>query len=117
MTTKPILQIAALVVFGAVGVGSVQLTAEPASASPAPAAQSAAVTFSSKCASCHNGDGTGKIAGTPNFTDAAWQASRSDAQLANSIKNGKGSIMPAWGKQFSDAQIAALVAHVRKFKK
>ncbi len=80
------------------------------------AAQSAAKIYSSKCAGCHGPDGSGVIAGTPNFTSAEWQASRTDAQLAESIKNGKGKIMPAWAKQLSDAQIADLVKHTRSFK-
>ena len=81
------------------------------------AAQSASRVFSSKCSGCHGPDGSGNIAGTPNFTSAEWQASRSDAQLLESIRNGKGKIMPAWGKQLSDAQISALVRHVRSLKK
>jgi cytochrome c oxidase cbb3-type subunit 3 len=81
------------------------------------AAQSGAKVYSSKCAGCHGPDGSGNISSAPNFTDAEWQASRTDAQLAESIKNGKGKIMPAWGKQLSDAQITELVQHVRSLKK
>jgi cytochrome c oxidase cbb3-type subunit III len=81
------------------------------------AAQSAARVFASKCSGCHGPDGAGNIAGTPNFTSAEWQASRTDEKLAESIKNGKGRIMPAWGKQLTDAQIAGLVQHIRSLKK
>lgn len=81
------------------------------------AAQSAAKIYSSKCAGCHGPDGSGVIAGTPNFTSAEWQASRTDAQLAESIKNGKGKIMPAWAKQLTDAQITELVHYTRSLKK
>jgi cytochrome c oxidase cbb3-type subunit 3 len=81
------------------------------------AAQSAARIFSSKCSGCHGPDGSGNIAGTPNFTSAEWQSSRSDAQLLASIRDGKGKVMPAWGKQLSEAQISALVRHVRGLKK
>jgi cbb3-type cytochrome c oxidase subunit III len=83
----------------------------------ASAVQSAARVYASKCSGCHAPDGTGSLAGAPNFTSAEWQASRSDAQLAGSIKNGRGKLMPAWGEELSDAQISALVRHVRGFKK
>lgn len=84
---------------------------------PAAAAQSPARVYASKCAGCHGADGAGLIAGTPDFTSAEWQASRSDAQLAAGIKNGRGKLMPAWGKQLSDGQINGLVGHIRRFKK
>jgi len=81
------------------------------------AAQSVGRIFSSKCSGCHGPDGTGNIAGTPNFSSAEWQASRTDAQLVESIRSGKGKIMPAWGKQLSDAQVSGLVQYVRGLKK
>ena len=81
------------------------------------AAQSAARIFSSKCSGCHGPDGSGNIAGTPNFSNAEWQSSRTDAQLLESIRNGKGKIMPAWGKQLSETQISGLVRYVRGLKK
>jgi cytochrome c oxidase cbb3-type subunit 3 len=79
--------------------------------------QSPARIFASKCAGCHGPDGSGNIAGTPNFTDAGWQAGKTDAELAASIKDGKGKIMPAWGRTLTDAQITGLVAHIRSLKK
>lgn len=69
---------------------------------------------------CHgadgHGDGTASKALKPpprNFHDAAYMSTRTDAQLAEVIKNGKGA-MPAWKAQLSDEQVNALVAHVRK---
>jgi cytochrome c oxidase cbb3-type subunit 3 len=81
------------------------------------AAQSPGRVYASKCAGCHGADGKGLIAGTPDMSSAEWQGSRSDAQLFGSIKNGRGKLMPAWGKQLSDAQINALVGHIRGLKK
>lgn len=83
----------------------------------ASAVQSAARIYASKCASCHAPDGTGNIAGTPNFTNTEWHASRTDAQLHGSIKNGRGKLMPAWSGELTDAQISGLVKHVRGLKK
>lgn len=87
------------------------------SATEVEAAPTAARIFASKCAGCHAPDGKGNIGGTPNFRDAAWQASRTDDHLLASIRDGKGDLMPAWGGQFTPAQIAALVRHVRSLKR
>ena len=81
------------------------------------AAQSPGRVYTSKCAGCHGADGKGLIAGTPDFSSGQWQSSRSDAQLFASIKDGRGKLMPAWGKQLSDAQINALVGHIRGLKR
>jgi cytochrome c oxidase cbb3-type subunit 3 len=83
----------------------------------ASAVQSAARVFASKCSGCHGADGTGNIAGAPNFTNAEWPASRTDAQLTGSIKSGRGKLMPAWSGELSDAQISGLVKHVRSLNK
>ncbi len=105
-----------VVVLFLLGLASAGLVAEgPASASVP--AQSPARVYASKCAGCHGADGAGLLAGAPDFTSAEWQASRSDVELSNSIKNGRGKLMPAWGEQLSDEQIAGLVRHVRSFKK
>src|SRR5262249_26045223 len=50
--------------------------------------------FQQRCVKCHGADGTGKPARgrlpeIPNFTEASWQARRSDAQLLASILDGK----------------------------
>ena len=89
----------------------------PSAATPVDAAPTAARIFASKCASCHAPDGKGNIGGTPNFRDAAWHASRTDDHLIASIRDGKGNLMPAWGKELTPAQIVALVRHVRSLKK
>ena len=48
------------------------------------------------CIRCHGVDGRGvwDIPGVPNFTDVRWQASRSDAQRARIILEGRGAVMP-----------------------
>ena len=51
-----------------------------------------------------------------NFTDPAFQAARTDAQLTSSITDGK-SPMPAFGQQLSPAEIKALVAYIRQMAK
>ena len=89
----------------------------PSATKPIEAAPSAARIYASKCASCHAPDGKGNIGGTPNFRDGGWHASRSDDSLIASIRDGKGNLMPAWGKELTPAQIVALVRHVRSLKR
>lgn len=79
----------------------------------------AATIFNSKCAFCHNKDGRGKpnwrAKGMPDFTDPNWQKSRTDQQITETIKNGKGKYMPPWKEKLSEEQIKALVGYVRAF--
>jgi len=77
--------------------------------------------YSAKCAICHAKDGRGlpnwRSKGQPDFTDAKWQKSRTDAQIAEATKNGKGKYMPAFKTKLSDEDIAAVVARVRALAK
>ena len=76
--------------------------------------------FDSVCAQCHGRDGRGGVPameGQPaprNFCDAAFQASRSDAELKQAIRAGKGP-MPQFGALFDDGQLTVLVAYIRGF--
>jgi mono/diheme cytochrome c family protein/uncharacterized membrane protein len=76
--------------------------------------------FGQYCVKCHRADGTGsevrrRQPEIPNFTDPAWQARRSDAQLVASILGGKGKEMPPFREKISDDQARGLVAYVRAF--
>jgi mono/diheme cytochrome c family protein len=77
--------------------------------------------FVNACSRCHGQDGAGGepvFAGGPvprNFRDHDFQLSRTDEQLKMSIRNGRGSGMPAFDTTLDDAQLAALVAHIRSF--
>jgi mono/diheme cytochrome c family protein len=76
--------------------------------------------FDSVCATCHGRDGRGGVPsaeGQPpprNFCDAAFQASRSDVELKQSIRSGKGP-MPPFGALFDDEQLSLLVGYIRGF--
>jgi mono/diheme cytochrome c family protein len=82
--------------------------------------KAAAALYRPLCQSCHGADGRAARlrAGrspVPDFTDPVWQASRTDAQLAASILNGRGSEMPAFDDRVSAAQARELVAYIRAF--
>ena len=74
-----------------------------------------ASVFKQKCSTCHGPDGRGlATAGTPNFTDPKVQASLTDEQIVETIKNGKkDTMMPAWAGKLSDQQISAVASYVR----
>ena len=85
-----------------------------------PVADGAAL-YAAKCATCHGKDGRGipswRKKGQPDLTDATWQRSQTDAQIAAATKNGKGKYMPAFKSKLSDEEIAAVVARIRAFGK
>jgi mono/diheme cytochrome c family protein len=78
--------------------------------------------YLSLCAKCHGSDGRGGVPaaeGLPapsNFTDRSFQTSRTDDQLKQAIKQGKGP-MPPFGALLDDTQTANLVLYVRSFDK
>jgi mono/diheme cytochrome c family protein len=79
--------------------------------------------FATKCALCHgpsgHGDGVASKALNPkprNFHDATYMSGRTDDQLLEVIREGKGA-MPAWGKSgaLTEAQMRSVLAHIRGF--
>src|SRR6202795_4826026 len=78
--------------------------------------------FKEYCAKCHGEDGKastpkGKQLMARDFTDAEFQASKTDAQLVKTVTKG-GEDMPAFGKKLAKEQIETLVKDdVRGFGK
>jgi cytochrome c6 len=84
-------------------------------------AQDAPALYKSKCAACHGPDGagnvpTGKSLGVTDLTSADVQK-QTDAQLTDSIANGKGKKMPAYKGKITDDQIKGLVGYIRELAK
>ena len=86
--------------------------------------------FKFYCAQCHGpsgkGDGPNVTKNFPvsprNFTSAAEMNKLSDADLKNVILDGgpaasKSPMMPPWGKTLSEAEVDALIKHLRKLCK
>jgi mono/diheme cytochrome c family protein len=74
--------------------------------------------YTGSCAVCHGakGDGRGVFGRTtyPDATDLTGVSNKSDAQLFWIIKNGLGfTAMPAFGQQYKDDEIWAMVAYIR----
>jgi mono/diheme cytochrome c family protein len=90
-----------------------------AGAGPERAAERAEQTYRTACGRCHGADGKGGVApegvnAPRNFCDATFQASRTDDELKQVIRRGKGA-MPGFGNLFSDVDLEALVGKIRSF--
>ena len=78
----------------------------------AQADKDAANIFNSTCGWCHQGNG--RVAG--GIGPKLMNSPRSDEYIVNRIKSGKEGAMPAFGAQFSEAQIQALLRYIRNLK-
>jgi hypothetical protein len=69
------------------------------------------------CIRCHGVDGRGvwDIPGIPNFTYTVWQSSRSDAQIARIIVEGRGAVMPQFRGTLSLEEAWAMARYLRTF--
>lgn len=88
---------------------------EPSSAEQGPAAAEA--TYRRYCIGCHGSDGRGNAGLGADFTLPGGALTKSDAELIASVRNGRRgatSTMPAHSPVLSDAQIAAVVSHVKQ---
>ena len=82
-------------------------------------------TWDKQCAKCHGADGKGdtkmgKKLEVKDYTDAKVQAGMKDEEMTKVIKEGKKDGDKTKMKAFADlgdAEIKALVAHIRGFKK
>ncbi len=93
-----------------------------------PAAFDAAASYAMICSSCHGptgaGDGPGAAALTPkpaNFTDPAFWADKTDAELTKAIREGGASVgksasMPPWGSVYDEAKAEALVGYLKTLR-
>ncbi|HEY2732427.1 MAG TPA: cytochrome c, partial [Polyangiales bacterium] len=95
-------------------------TAEPEAPEQGGEDRAADALYNVSCASCHGRDGHGQGPGRPpgaqlpDFTSPQFQAQRSDAQLSQVIREGRG-LMPPFAKQVNEQGQAALVARIRRF--
>src|SRR5438552_10082182 len=99
--------------------GQASTPAAGGSTSTATAGDLGAQVYAQRCALCHgptgHGDGPAAASLNPkprNHTDGSYMNNRTDDQMLEVIRNGKGA-MPAWGKVLSDEEIHAVLKHVR----
>ena len=69
--------------------------------------------FAEQCAACHGEDGKGnKELGAPNLSDAIWLYGANKQTVMESIKTGRGGVMPAWAGRLDTAAIKSLTLYV-----
>jgi ubiquinol-cytochrome c reductase cytochrome b subunit len=80
----------------------------------------AAAAYRQNCLTCHGVDGRGTdmrptMPAIPDFTSREWQRKRTSAQLAASVHDGKGGLMPSFGDRMTANDIRDLIIYVRAF--
>src|SRR5262245_23301660 len=69
--------------------------------------------FNEQCAACHGADGKGKAdLGAPNLTDALWLYGGTKDAIVESIRTGRGGMMPQWVNRLDPVTIKALAVYV-----
>jgi cytochrome c oxidase cbb3-type subunit III len=69
--------------------------------------------FAEQCAACHGADAKGKQEqGAPNLTDAIWLYGDSRQAILESIRTGRGGVMPAWAGRLDPVTLKALAVYV-----
>jgi cytochrome c oxidase cbb3-type subunit 3 len=69
--------------------------------------------FAEQCTTCHDADGKGsKEFGAPNLTDAIWLYGGSKAAIVESIRTGRGGVMPAWAGRLDPVTVKSLAVYV-----
>lgn len=66
------------------------------------------------CYGCHGGRGGGGMG--PSLRDQTWVYGSSDADIYNSIAQGRAKGMPAWGMKIPQDQIWQLVAYIKSMR-
>ena len=72
-----------------------------------------AKVFADQCASCHGPDGKGnQDQGAPNLTDDIWLYGGSRQAIVESIRTGRGGMMPAWVGRLDPVTLKSLAVYV-----
>jgi cytochrome c oxidase cbb3-type subunit III len=66
------------------------------------------------CAGCHGEHGGGGMG--PSLRDIDWLYGHADAQIYDSIAQGRANGMPTWGRRLSQDQIWRLVTYIKTFR-
>jgi cytochrome c oxidase cbb3-type subunit III len=66
------------------------------------------------CSGCHGGRAGGGMG--PSLRDADWLYGSTDAQIFDSIAEGRAHGMPAWGTRLPEDQIWKMVAYVKSLR-
>jgi cytochrome c oxidase cbb3-type subunit III len=69
--------------------------------------------FAANCVACHGADGKGSAKlGAPDLTDELWLYAGDKLTVMETIRNGRGGVMPAWAKRLDPETIKELAIYV-----
>jgi len=71
--------------------------------------------FDAKCADCHGGDAMGQSG--PDLTDEKWIYGGSDADVFETVSNGRKGGMPSWRSELNKDEIWKAIAYLRSLQK
>ncbi|HWG71923.1 MAG TPA: cytochrome-c oxidase, cbb3-type subunit III [Steroidobacteraceae bacterium] len=101
-------------VFGEAGVANLANYVRSLSNSPHDASKAAAgKPLFTVCSACHGPEGKGNIAiGAPNLTDHVWLYGGDIKTIEETIRNGRGGVMPAWRTRLDPQDVRVIAAWV-----
>jgi cytochrome c oxidase cbb3-type subunit 3 len=77
------------------------------------AASRGKATFQEQCVACHGNDGKGQPEqGAPNLADAIWLYGGTKQAVVESIRTGRGGMMPAWEGRLDPVTVKSLAIYV-----
>jgi len=69
--------------------------------------------FTENCVACHGPEGKGNPAlGAPDLADELWLYAGDKATVANTVRNGRGGVMPAWAGRLDPETVKELAIYV-----
>jgi cytochrome c oxidase cbb3-type subunit 3 len=69
--------------------------------------------YETMCVACHGPDGKGNSAlGAPDLTDKVWLYGGEFNRVAESIREGRTGVMPAWGQRLNEDELRVIAAWV-----
>jgi cbb3-type cytochrome c oxidase subunit III len=71
--------------------------------------------FDAKCAECHGGDAMGQSG--PDLTDDKWIYGGTDAEVFETVTNGRKGGMPSWKRELSTDDIWKVITYIRSLSK
>jgi cytochrome c oxidase cbb3-type subunit 3 len=93
---------------------SSQATRNPYGQDPAVLSEGRRLFVRFNCHGCHGDHGGGGMG--PSLRDTTWLYGASEAKIYDSIAEGRGRGMPAWGTRLTEDQIWKLEAYVRSLR-
>jgi cytochrome c oxidase cbb3-type subunit 3 len=96
------------------GVGDIAPVANPLGSDPTVLEEGRKLFVQYNCAGCHGGRAGGGMG--PSLRDPSWRYGSSPDRIFNSIAQGRGQGMPAWGARLPEQHIWLITAYVSSLR-